>query len=191
MLNSILYPGKNPKKIKSLKFLPKEMHKLNEKSNKNSLITDIACEIKVDGRLYVIALEMQLGDRGSFNKRLFNYGTSLRNNNSYKDCIALGISISSRVQSNYTKLQKKTYTQTLDLNYLKTIQINVDNELKRMEEGKDIQINSENLQDDGKEFLKLLGLRKWATKNDRNKFALPDWDISENPIINQCIKILS
>ena len=191
MLNAILYPGIYPKKIKRLKFLPNEIHKLNEKNNKNSLITDIACEIEVDGKEYVIALEMQLGDKGSFNKRLFNYGTSLRNNNSFKNCIALGISISSRVQSNYTKLQKKTYTHELDLNYLRTIQVNLDNELGRMEEGKNIQINNKDIQDDGKEFIKLLSLRKWATKNDRNKYALPNWDISENPIINECIKILS
>ena len=183
MLNALLYPGEYPKKIRSLKFIANEMHKLGEQNKKNSLITDIACEIKVDGQVYVVAIEMQIGDRGSLTKRLFNYGTSLRNNNSFQDCFALGISVSSRVNSNYTKIKKNTYEETVDLDYIKTIQINLDYELSRMGNGDNIQINGKNLLDDGKEFLKLLGLRNWATKNSSNRFALPEWDISENSIL--------
>ena len=105
--------------------------------------------------------------------------------------MALGISVSSKVESNYTKLQKKTYSHIEDLEYLKTILINVDIELKRMEAGENIQINQQNLEEDGKEFIKLLGIRNWGTKCDNNRFALPEWDISENSVINECINILS
>ena len=140
---------------------------------------------------YVVAIEMQLSDRGTLSKRLFNYGTTLRYNNSFTNCLALGISVSSKVESNYTKLQKKTYSHIEDLEYLKTILINVDIELKRMEAGENIQINQQNLEEDGKEFIKLLGIRNWGTKCDNNRFALPEWDISENSVINECINILS
>ena len=60
-----------------------------------------------------------------------------------------------------------------------------------MEAGENIQINQQNLEEDGKEFIKLLGIRNWGTKCDNNRFALPEWDISENSVINECINILS
>ena len=191
LLNAFLYPGIIQKEIESLTYIQNAMHRLNEKNNNNSLITDIACQIMVDDQKYVVAIEMQLSDRGTLNKRLFNYGTTLRYNNSFTNCLALGISVSSKVESNYTKLQKKTYSHIEDLEYLKTILINVDIELKRMEAGENIQINQQNLEEDGKEFIKLFGIRNWGTKCDDNRFALPGWDISENSVINECINILS
>ena len=191
LLNAFLYPGIIQKEIQSLTYIQNAMHRLNEKNNNNSLITDIACQIMVDDQKYVVAIEMQLSDRGTLSKRLFNYGTTLSYNNSFTNCLALGISVSSKVESNYTKLQKKTYSHIEDLEYLKTILINVDIELKRMEAGENIQINQQNLEEDGKEFIKLLGIRNWGTKCDDNRFALPEWDISENSVINECINILS
>ena len=191
MLNALLYPGIYPKKIRSLKFLPNDINNLIKKKDKNSLITDILCQIMVDGQEYVVDIEMRIGDRDSLNKRFINYGTSLRNNNSFKGYLTLGISVSSKVQSNYTNQKKKNFNQTTDLDYLKTIQINIDNELKRIENGESVEINGKNLKDDGKEFLKLLGLKNWATEAYGYKFALPEWDISDNSKINQCIKNLS
>ena len=191
LLNAFLYPGIIQKEIQSLTYIQNAMHRLNEKNNNNSLITDIACQIMVDDQKYFIAIEIQLSDRGTLSKRLFNYGTTLRYNNSFTNCLALGISVSSKVESNYTKLQKKTYSHIEDLEYLKTILINVDIELKRMEAGENIQINQQNLEEDGKEFIKLFGIRNWGTKCDDNRFALPGWDISENSVINECINILS
>ena len=191
LLNAFLYPGIVQKEIQSLTYIQNATHRLNKKNNNNSLITEIACQIMVDDQKYFIAIKMPLSDRGTLSKRLFNYGTTLRYNNSFTNCLALGISVSSKVESNYTKLQKKTYSHIEDLEYLKTILINVDIELKRMEAGENIQINQQNLEEDGKEFIKLLGIRNWGTKCDNNRFALPEWDISENSVINECINILS
>ena len=78
------------------------------------------------------------------------------------------------------------------------IQKNLGNENKlysvfiviRLVNGENIEINGKILQEEGKEFLKFLGIRNWGTKVCY-KFALPDWDISDNDIINECINILS
>ena len=76
------------------------MHRLNIKNNNNSLITEIACQIMVDDQKYFIAIEIQLSDRDTLSKRLFNYGTTLRYNNSFTNCLAQGISVSSKVEFN-------------------------------------------------------------------------------------------
>ena len=100
LLNAFLYPGIIQKEIQSLTYIQNAMHRLNIKNNNNSLITDIACKIMVYEQEYIVAIEIKLSDRGTLSKRLFNYGTTLRYNNSFTNCLALGISVSSKVESN-------------------------------------------------------------------------------------------
>ena len=100
LLNAFLYPGIVQKEIQSLTYIQNAMHRLNKKNNNISLIMEIACQIMVDDQKYFIAIEMQLSDRGTLSKRLFNYGTTLRYNNSFTNCLALGISVSSKVEFN-------------------------------------------------------------------------------------------
>ena len=137
---------------------------------------------------------MQIGDQGTLNKRLFNYGTSLRNINEYKNCYSIGISISSNnIDSNSVRLKKKTRTENFILDYIQTIEINIDEELANIENGVDVIINGKTLNNDGKEFIKLFGLRKWATKIG-NRYALPNFnnlEIAQNTTIKECIEILA
>ena len=192
-LDAILYPEENEIKIESIKYLTNEFHKLNEKKNKHSLRTDIACEIERNGEIKVVAIEMQKGDRGSLNKRLFNYGTAIRNNNDYKNCISIGISCSSNISSNYVKLEKTSNGRKSILNYIQTLQINVDKELSNIANNEPIDINGKHISNDGKEFLKLFGLKSWAIK-DGDRYAIPnykEYKLSTNPTINKCFEILS
>ena len=192
-LDAILYPGENESKIDKIRYLTNEFHKFNEIRNNRSLRTDIACEIERDGEIKVVAIEMQKGDRGSLNKRLFNYGTAIRNNNNYKNCISLGISCSSNISSNYVKLEKTSNGIRSFLNYIQTIVINVDKELLNLANNKLIKINEIEIGNDGKEFLKLFGLKSWAIKVG-NRYAIPNYKefkLSTNPTINKCFEILS
>lgn len=190
LLNSLLFPGDDEEKIEELNYLPNEFHSLNKKWNKNALRTDIACEIIINDKKYVLILEMQIGDNGSLTQRLFDYGTSLRNNNSSENCFSLGISISSKVNSNYVKLKKTTAKSSTTLEYINTVLINLDKELINMKNNKNININNKVLDIEGKEFIKLLGIRAWA-KKEGEKFIFPNFDLSENEAINECINILS
>lgn len=190
LLNSLLFPGNNEEKIVKIKYLPNEFHSLNKKWNENSLKTDIACEIEVNKKIYVLILEMQIGDSGSLTQRLFDYGTTLRNVYLSKNCFSIGISISSGVSSNYVKLKKTTAKKSTNLEYINTVLINLDKELINLNNGENIYINNKELDIEGEEFLKLLGLRAWATK-EGEKFVFPNFDISDNDEINECINILS
>ena len=76
---------------------------------------------------------------------------------------------------------------------MQTIEINVDNELSSMESDKEIYINGKRIFEDGKEFLKLFGLKKWALKSG-NRYIIPnyiDFDLSQNNTINECFSKLS
>lgn len=170
LLNSILYPSEKEEKIKRVKYLINEFHQFNQKKNKGALRTDIASEIEIKNCKYLIIIEMQKEDKGSLNQRLFDYGTSLRNVNNFKNCISLGISCSSKIPSNNVKLEKTSNRQISTLDCIQTIEINVDNELLNIENDKEIYISGKKIYDDGKEFLKLFALKKWAL-NIRNRYV--------------------
>ena len=104
--------------------------------------------------------------------------------------ISLGISISSRVNSNYVKLMKTAMNNTSTLDYINKVQVNIDNELIKVNGDEDIKINNKFLENEGKEFIKLLGLRNWAEKSG-DKFVLPNLKLSDNEAINDCIEYLS
>ena len=58
---------------------------------------------------------------------------------------------------------------------------------------KPIKINEIEIGNDGKEFLKLFGLKSWAIKVG-NRYAIPNYKefkLSTNPTINKCFEILS
>ena len=187
LLNALLFPDKNGPRIESVKFLS------NEKRNKNSLRSDISCEIDINGCKYVVGIEMQRKDKGYLNKRLFNYGTTLRNNNQYKDYISLGFSCSSNIITNHVWLEKTSKEGKTFLDYIKTIEINVDHELSNISDGNDIFINGKKINNEGKEFIKLFGLNKWAVKQG-NRYAIPDYriyNLSQSKSINECFGILS
>ena len=79
------------------------------------------------------------------------------------------------------------------LNYIQTIQINVDKELSNIANNEPIEINGKDIGNDGKEFLKLFALKSWAIK-DGDRYAIPnykEYKLSTNPTINKCFEILS
>ena len=102
----------------------------------------------------------------------------------------MGISVSSKLQTNFVKLKKTTTNSTTTLNYITTVHLNVSKELININANKDIKINNKILENEGEEFIKLLGLRNWAEKSGE-KFIIPDLKLSDNDTINECISILS
>ncbi len=77
------------------------------------------------------------------------------------------------------------------LPYLKIIEINLKEEIDKINNNEDIYINNRKIGDNGKEWIKLLGLRTWCAKQS-NKFILPKTHkLSNNPNFYEAIKILS
>ena len=193
-LNSILFPDEDEDedKIIDLTYLVDEFHKLNQKHNKGMLNTDLACKINTkNGKQYVLCLEMQISRQKDFTKRLFDYGTTLRNFNEYENCYSLGLSLGSEIWTNNVTSERKKDSQQTQLNYIKLIEIDISEEINKMKQNKTIKIKGKKIKNKGKEYIKLLGIRKWGEKSDgRYKIPEPQF-VSSNEIFINCLFELS
>lgn len=193
LLNALFFPDEKEEKILRLKYLTNEFHKIDKKNNKSLLRSDIDCEIETNHQKKLVIIEMQIANKGSLNRRLFNYGIALTYNNfdnSYKNCLSIGLSIDSNISSNYVQLVRKNERGETILEYLKMYEINIDDEYSKIRNMNDVKINNKNLKNEGKEFIKLLSVRNWA-KKEKNRFVLPELNIYGKGTLNECIKILS
>ena len=193
-INSILFPNEEDEVIK-LTYVNNEFPKLNTKICKGVVIrTNIACEIETINKKkpFVMCIEMQIGKCGSLSKRLFNHGTSLRNDNFFKDCYSIGLYISIDEEyrgSNHINLIKKK-KKGYKLKYINIIDIDINNEIDKIMRDESVIINKKEIGEKGKEYIKLLGIRSWC-KMDSSKYVLPKISLlSSNKIFLECLEIL-
>ena len=74
--------------------------------------------------------------------------------------------------------------------YIKIIEIDLREEIKKINNDEDVFINGKKLDKKGKEWLKLLGLRTWCPREDE-QFILPKgYILSSNSFLNQAIETL-
>lgn len=191
-LNSILFPDENDDKIVNLTYLVDEFHKLNEKHNKGMLNTDLACKINTkNGIQSVLCIEMQISKQKYFTKRLFDYGTSLRNSNGYENCYSLGLSLVSEIGTNNAVLERKKDSQKTQLNYINLIEIDISEEINKIKQNEPLKINGKEIKNKGKEYIKLLGIRKWGEKYD-GRYKIPEPNlVSSNEAFINCLLELS
>lgn len=190
LLNSILFPN-DEDNINQLTYLNDEFHKIDAKHNKGMLKTDVACKIETnEGYNYIVCIEMQIAKDKRFTKRLFNYGTILRNNNLYENCFVIGLCINSEKGTNKINLKRKEGSEQTTLKYIKIIEINIRQELDNIKNNKPVEINGKIIKNKGKEYIKLLGIRKWG-KKDGKKYIIPDTSlITTNNVLKKCFDIL-
>ena len=183
MLNSILFPD-NPKIIE-LQFLNNEVVKINRKNNKGMIRADILCKVLCDNENIIIGIQIQLGNYGDFSKRLFNYNSEPINNNEKTWAIGLFINVGKcPIYSIEENGGKKV------LNLLDIVEIDLSEEIEKINSGKEIYINNKKLGDYGKEWIKLLGLRTWCPR-EFDRFILPkNYLLSNNSLFNEAIEIL-
>ena len=156
------------------------------------LSTDVVCSIKTKkGEKNVLCLEMQVTKKKSFTKRLFNYGTSLRNNNQYENCYSLGLCLCSEEGTNYVSLNRTKDSETTSLNFIKLIEIDISEEIKNIEQNRPVIINGKEIKNKGKEYIKLLGIRNWGEKSN-GRYIIPDANlVSSNKVFIRCLMKLS
>ena len=183
-ISSIMFPNEE-EKIEDLTYLTNELAEF--------IRADIACRIKTDKRTFLMCIEIQIGNNGSFSKRLLNYDNSLRNYNTFKDCYFIGLYLSvenNYRDTNYVNLIKKKNLKQSKLKYLNIIVIDINDEVNNMMADEPVIINGKEIVNKGKEFIKLLGLRNWA-KSDSSKYALPNISLlSSNLIFIECLELL-
>ena len=192
MLNSILFP--DSPKLKNIEILNNEIVKPFQPHDKGTIRSDIACKAKLGSENIVIGIEMQLGIYGDFTRKLYRYNIGLATKNDYKTSWSIGFFIEASEDNNnssLTELNKMENEINQKLPYLKIIEINLKEEIDKINNNEDIYINNRKIGDNGKEWIKLLGLRTWCAKQS-NKFILPKTHkLSNNPNFYEAIKILS
>ena len=163
MLNSILYPDEP--KLSEIEIINNEVIRPNQKQNKGTIRSDIVCKAKLEDKTIIITIEMQIGIHGDFTKKLlkYNIGTSYKNNYQTTWTIGLFINIPEKPKySNYTKFYKNHNGETKEMDYLNIIEIDLREEIKKINNDEEVKINGKVIGDYGKEWIKLLGLRTWC-----------------------------
>ena len=191
MLNSILFP--NAPKLSELQILNNEVVRPNQKHNKGTLRADIACRAKLDEDDIIFAIEMQIGIYGDFTKRLLNYNKGLSYKYNYETTWSLGLFINLEEKpkySSYTNLNKVQNGEKKELDLLNITEIDLKEEIIKINKGEDIIINNKKIGNFGKEWIKFLGLRTWCPQNF-GRFILPkNYNLSNNKYLIEVINKL-
>ena len=193
-INSIMFPNEEDEAIQ-LTYENNQFPKLNKKNCKSVIITDIACQIKTIKKKnpFLMCIELQIGNNDSFSKRFTNYSASLKDDNFFKDFFYIGLYFSiiddeyrGSNDINLSKIKNKGHK----LKNMNIIEIDINDEIYNIMNDKPVIINNKEILNNGKEYIKLLGIRNWCSR-DSSKYVLPDLSLlSSNEIFVECLKIL-
>lgn len=195
-LNSILFPDfPNNPQLTNIEIINNEIVKPAQKQNKGTIRADVACSASYNGERIILGIEMQIGVSTDFTTRLLNYNVGLRYRNGYKTTWTLGLLVHVRKkeedESSYTQLNKKINHETIKLDDLNMGELDLYTLIKKINNNEDIFINGKKLRERGKEWIKLLGLRTWATQKF-DKYLIPkNYKLSDNPKLMKAIQRLS
>ena len=191
MLNSLLFPECPQLSVEAI--LDKEIVRPNELYCKGSIRSDLVCKASLNGETIIIGIEMQIGVDGDFSKRLFQYSVGLSNKYKYENSWMNAFFINTNKQPKYSKsikLMENKNGEENELDFIKIIEIDLREEIKKINNDEDVFINGKKLDKKGKEWLKLLGLRTWCPREDE-QFILPKgYILSNNDFLNQAIQTL-
>ena len=191
MLNSLLFPECPQLSVEAI--LDKEIVRPNELYNKGTIRSDLVCKARLNGETIIFGIEMQIGVDGDFSKRLFQYSVGLSNKYKYENSWMNAFFINTNKQPKYSKsikLMENKNGEENELDFIKIIEIDLREEIKKINNDEDVFINGKKLDKKGKEWLKLLGLRTWCPREDE-QFILPKgYILSSNSFLNQAIETL-
>lgn len=191
MLNSLLFPESPQLSVEAI--LDKEIVRPNELYCKGTIRSDLVCKARLNGETIIFGIEMQIGVDGDFSKRLFQYSVGLSNKYKYENSWMNAFFINTNKQPKYSKsikLMENKNGEENELDFIKIIEIDLREEIKKINNDEDVFINGKKLDKKGKEWLKLLGLRTWCPREDE-QFILPKgYILSSNSFLNQAIETL-
>ena len=191
MLNSLLFPEYPQLSVEAI--LDKEIVRPNELYCKGTIRSDLVCKARLNEETIIFGIEMQIGVDGDFSKRLFQYSVGLSNKYKYENSWMNAFFINTNKQPKYSKsikLMENKNGEENELDFIKIIEIDLREEIKKINNDEDVFINGKKLDKKGKEWLKLLGLRTWCPREDE-QFILPKgYILSSNSFLNQAIETL-
>ncbi len=206
LLNSIFYPdaGEDGFKIRGIKPLPNESTRFDEKTPLGVLKFDIACRCSCwpDGHPHEVKIfdvEMQTGYEADFVGRLFDYGSALRTVNDHKPVVILAFLNYARGKTDASCATGLFYKNELG-NPIGAVSGVVDTQClylptkaEKLLAQESIIIEGKELRNTGREWLKLLSLRHWATEvryGSVVRYAVPKFAEDSDPAIKSALTIL-
>ena len=191
MLNSLLFP--EYPQLSVFAILDRGIVSSNDLYYKGIIKSDLECKARLNGIIIIIGIEMQIGIDGDFSKRLFQYSVDLSYNEKYENYLINAFFINANKEPKFSKSIKfieKENLEEKEVDFIKFIEIDLREEIKKIINDEDVFINGKKLDKKGKEWLKLLGLRTWCPRED-DKFILPKgYILSSNSFLNQAIETL-
>lgn len=215
-LNAVFFEP-NGNKITNLEYIIGDHYDIGKRYNFDNLKADIACKAKIKGfNKVLIDIEIQLNFLAELEDTFFEYDTGIRNvyckfeikelkkkakmkkvKRIFNDIIIMGFTIP---QDAYNKKNTiKLMTEQVNSNNQNTLpafkiyEIKVGEILNKLKNEKNVKLFGKDISKDGEDWLKLIGLRFWATKEKGNigRYILPKINenefYSQNSFINQTI----
>ena len=191
MLNSLLFPDYPYLIIEAI--LNNEIVLENKLHDKGSIKSDLVCKAKINGTIIIFGIEMQIGIVGDFSRRLFKYSIGLSYKydfvNSWINAFFINLNQGPKY-SKIIKFKENINGEEKELEYITINEIDLKEEIKKINNGEEVFINGKKINGKGKEWLKLLGLRTWCPK-ENGKYILPkDYTLSNNEFFNEAINVL-
>ena len=192
-LNSII-SFKYGEKVNAIEYLPNELVKANEKGKLGMRIVDLVLKATFEsGRIIFIDIEIQTTFYQKLFKRWVEYASILFSN-VQNETLALVLQIDDK--ENYCYSIKPTQKENKPFNLEKKVEetfeiisIDVNNAVSLINHGYPIEFEKFNISEEGKNWLKLIGLRFWI-KPFNNYYILPN-NLKASPEILSAIYLLS
>ena len=187
-LNSLLH-NKYNEYIVNIEYSPNELAKLGDKGRKHLLVFDIIVKATFESKKYIfIDIEIQTTFHNQLFMRWIKYATNLFSNIN-QEILVLILQVDNREESSFWSLSPYmiTYSNPIQQDKIngifEIINIDLNKAIDLIKKKKPIQFEDIKIDDEGKNWLKIIGLRFWA-KKEGEFFYLPK-------IKNNCAEILS
>ena len=204
ILNSIFYPDATPDgfMIRDIKPLPNESTRFDEKTPLGMLKFDVACRCScwANGHPHEVKIfdvEMQTAYEPGFAGRLFDYGSTLRIANEHQHVIILAFlnyvrnepDSSSWLGLFHRDLSTGAPTQAVE-GVVDTHCVDLSKKAHLLATNTPIVIGGKTIGTVGREWLKLLSMRHWATKTAGSRYVVPKEGASDRTV-NSALTILA
>ena len=194
-LNSVLY-SKYKEKIIAIEYLPNDLVKPNQKSNVGMRIADLVLKASFEkGRTVFIDLEIQTSFYQKIFKRWVEYASRLFSNVENESLIFV-LQVDDKENKNNksfsiypTKKDENPFIEEKIEDTFEIFSINVKNAISLIKQNKQIKLGDIEISEEGKNWLKIIGLRYWIKPFD-DFYILPD-KLNVSPEIQSVINLLS
>ena len=191
-LKDILY-SKYKEKIVSIEYLPNDLVKPNQKSNAGTRVGDIVLKANFEtGRILFIDIEIQTSFYQKIFRRWVEYACRLFSNVENESLI-LVLQVDDKENNNFSiypiKKDDNPFIEEKIEDTFEIVSINIKRAISLINQNKPIQLGDIDISEEGKNWLKIIGIRYWI--KPFNGFYLLPGNLNVSPEIQSAINSLS